>query len=197
MLQIENYLLLFFVSLNFTSNKFVINKMEINMKSKNSDKVLSIYKDCSLPLYKILEGITDSVLNYKPEKDSRSIGEMMLHLMRVDVWMLKRYGFELKTKIPKTVGNNLILDTLKSIHMEIEKIIKECNDEEFNKPALIESPKPTDTLINGILHIAQHYLYHLSQMIYLRRAKERNWISPIDDWDKATHTISGFIIDNN
>lgn len=167
------------------------------MKSKYGDKVLSVYKDCSLPLYKILDGISDSVLNYKPENDSRSIGEMMLHLMRVDVWMLKRYGFEPKTVVPKTVDNILILNSLKSLHAEIENIILESSDEEFKKYAQIETPKPTDTLINGILHLAQHYLYHLSQMIYLRRAKERNWNSPIDDWDKATYTISGFMIDNN
>lgn len=165
------------------------------MELKYREKVLLIYEDCCTPLYKVLDGIDDLILNYKPEKDSRSIGEMILHLMRVDVWMLKRYGYELQTEVPKTVYKNLILKTLKSIHLEIENIINKTSDEEFNKSAQIESPKPTDTFINAILHLAQHYLYHLSQMIYLRRAKERNWESPINDWDKATYTISKFIIE--
>ena len=46
-----------------------------------------------------------------------------------------------------------------------------------------------------VIHMAQHYLYHLAQMTYLRRIRDRDWKAPLDEWDRATHVIGDFILE--
>ncbi len=45
-----------------------------------------------------------------------------------------------------------------------------------------------------VVHIAQHYLYHLAQIIYLRRAQDRAWSSPMKQWEAATHLIGEYVL---
>ena len=49
-----------------------------------------------------------------------------------------------------------------------------------------------DTINKYIFHSCHHSLYHLAQVIYLRRVLDRNWKSPIDDWDKVTWIIANY-----
>ena len=43
--------------------------------------------------------------------------------------------------------------------------------------------------------MAQHYLYHLAQMTYLRRIRDREWKAPLDEWEEATHLIGDRVLE--
>lgn len=156
--------------------------------------ILEIHSACTNPLYAVLDGITEDQLNWKPAPDSRSINQIMCHLIRVDNYFLKRLNQPEKFNDPSDGSPGDILEALKNVHSQIREFLQNCNDDSglFRKSE-IENAKEEDTINEHILHSCQHNLYHLSQMVYLRRAMDRNWNSPLDEWDKATRIIASFL----
>ena len=164
------------------------------MATERIKMILEIHLASTLPLYKVLDSITDEQLNWKPASESRSIKEITLHLIRVDNYFLKRLRREIEVKVNNNLSFPELLNELKKIHQQIVKTVSNCkNDAElFNQSAIADSTN-SDTINNHILHSCQHNLYHLSQMIYLRRALDRQWESPVKEWDKATRIIADYL----
>ena len=46
-----------------------------------------------------------------------------------------------------------------------------------------------------VVHIARHYLYHLAQIVYFRRAQDCAWSSPMKQWEAATHLIGEYVLE--
>lgn len=160
------------------------------MSRTTIDMLIKIYDACTEPLYLVLNGIPEEQLNWKPAPESRSIGSIMNHLIRVDKDFFKKLGFNLKTTDKEGGRSDEILKALKSVHHEIKNIIQSCKDDSdlFEK----HMPDKTEkgTIGDIAAHISQHYLYHLSQVIYLRRAQDRQWQSPEKQWEHATYVIA-------
>ena len=78
----------------------------------------------------------------------------------------------------------------------ITRTIEACESDAdlFAERASLDG-KTTSQLGPDVIHMAQHYLYHLAQMTYLRRIREREWKAPLDEWDHATHVIGDRILD--
>lgn len=165
------------------------------MKSNSrAQHILEIYRACAAPLYKVLENIPDEHPRWKPAPESRSISEMMRHLIRVDNWFLGRLGYQPEAVDPKGGTVEDILTNLKIGHRQIETILENCRDDsELTRRSQAPDAGEHETLGGVILHIGQHYLYHLAQMVYLRRAQDRNWPAPLKEWEDATHLISATI----
>lgn len=164
------------------------------MSGKRIKMILDIHDACTKPLYSVLEGITDIQLNWSPAHDSRSINQIMCHLIRVDNYFLKRLNQKITVNDPKNGAAPEVLNALKNVHLQIQTMLQNCSDDSclFEKSGF-ENAKENDTINEHLLHSCQHNLYHLSQMIYLRRALDRNWESPVEDWDKATRIIAGYL----
>ncbi len=161
------------------------------MENKQAESILKIYTACAKPLYAVLENIPEAQLNWQPNTDSRSIGQMMRHLIRVDNWFLKRLDFEPEIEDPGEASTPAILAALQGVHQQIISILKAIRDDaELARKSSAPDAKSHETLAGIMIHISQHYLYHLAQMIYLRRAQDREWKSPMKQWEAATHIIS-------
>lgn len=153
----------------------------------NKDLLPEIYSRSSNLLLAVIDDITKDEISYKPSEESRSIAEMLAHIVRVDNYFLKKLGTEGQFKIPDL--------TLHSIHKALK--------DHFNFMAgLISNGRENDIIIGDdkhnnwhdrILHICQHYLYHFSQMVYLRRVKNRDWESPLHQWEEITYIISSYL----
>lgn len=165
------------------------------MKSNSrAQHILGIYRACAAPLYRVLDEIPDDHLRWKPAPESRSISEIMRHLIRVDNWFLGRLGYPPEAVDPKGGTSEDILHNLKIVQRQIETILKDCRDDsELARRSQAPDAGEHETLGEVILHISQHYLYHLAQMVYLRRAQDRNWPAPLKEWENATHVISANI----
>ena len=164
------------------------------MSGKRIKMILDIHYVCTKPLYSVLEGITEIQLNWSPAHDSRSINQIMCHLIRVDNYFLKRLNQKITVNDPKNGTAPEVLNALKNVHLQIQTMLQNCADDSslFEKSGF-ENAEENDTINEHILHSCQHNLYHLSQMIYLRRALDRNWESPVVEWDKATRIIAGYL----
>jgi hypothetical protein len=121
----------------------------------------------------------------------------MCHLIRVDNSFLKRLNQQPVTTDPINGSSSEIYDSLFKVHNQFITLVSFCkNDSDLFLKSNIENPKDTDNIYEHILHSCQHNLYHLAQMIYLRRALDRNWNSPIDEWVKLQELLL-IILSNN
>lgn len=164
------------------------------MSRNKIEMILNIHSASTKPLYDVLNGIPEKQANWHPAPNSRSINEIMRHLIRVDNSFLKKLGQEIKTNDPGNNSSSIILEALKNVHSQIQSLVNSCTDDfDLFKKANLADSKEKDTINEHILHSCQHNLYHLAQTIYLRRALDRNWESPINDWDKATRVIAKYL----
>ena len=164
------------------------------MATERIKMILDIHQSTINPIYKALDGITDEQLNWRPVSESRSVKEITLHLIRVDNYFLKRLGKEIEIIANKELSLTEVLTELKKVHQQIRNTISDCNDDAavFLKSSISDA-NDNDNINNHILHSCQHNLYHLSQMIYLRRALDRKWDSLVKDWDTATRIIADYL----
>lgn len=160
------------------------------MSRATIDMILKIYGACTRPLYLVLDGISEEELNWKAASQSRSIGSIMNHLIRVDKSFLTKLGFDISTRDKEGGTPEQILESLKSMHNEIRNILDSLKDDSELLEIFLPDDKSKGTLGDIVIHISQHYLYHLSQTIYLRRAQDRQWQSPEKQWEEATYVIA-------
>lgn len=158
---------------------------------QNSQTILELYEASAKTIPAALAGISESQLNWQPGPASRSIGEIVRHLIRVDIWFMDRMGITLTTKDPGETSPEKMTSVFQALNEEIGDILKQCaNDQALYRPSANPDAKPHETLAEDIIHMAQHYLYHLAQIVYLRRAQDREWPSPLHLWEEATYLFS-------
>jgi uncharacterized damage-inducible protein DinB len=151
-----------------------------------------IFLACSFPLYAVLDGITNEQLHWKPLPESRSIGEIYRHLIRVDATILSVFGYETSVADPGDEADAAsLLSVARRIHQQITNLLDGLPDEtSLNQPSNKTILAGHDTLGEWVGHLAQHYLYHLAQVTYLRRAQDRSWEASYKGWETATYVIS-------
>lgn len=145
-----------------------------------------IYESSARTLYPVLEELDNEILNWKPASESRSIAEIARHLIRVDIWFLSQFGFVLKTTDPGEVEATKLLGVLKDQHAQIAELIG-SDSIYLDAPHVTETDKISRPLGEVLVHMSHHYLYHLAQIVYLRRAIDRSWQAPLDLWEYATY----------
>lgn len=164
------------------------------MMQRNRKMLMDIHRGCREPLFTVLEGIPHDQLHWKPAPESRSIGEILRHLVRVDTWFLARLGFEPSVRDKKDAGAADILQMLKENFQQIDGILENCKDE---KELLKKVESKDNVRYNSpaamIMHVSQHYSYHLAQIVYLRRAQDRNWEAPLNGWENSTDVIAQYL----
>ncbi len=166
------------------------------MPESKKAKILTVYDATRLPLFDVLAGISAEHLNWNPAPESRSIGEICRHLYRVDIWFLKRLGIIPVIEEDAPGSAEEIAGRMRQIQQQIRETVNGC---EVDTDLFVERTsldgKTTSQLGPDVVHIAQHYLYHLAQIIYLRRAQDRTWASPMKQWEAATHLIGDYVLD--
>jgi uncharacterized damage-inducible protein DinB len=156
---------------------------------------LHVFETCRKPLLAVLDGISAEQLNWKPAPESRSIGEICRHLLRVDAWYLKRLGVEPAVSDAKPASREELVTNMQKIQQQIAGVVEMCvSDDDLLIERKSLDGKDKEKLGVAVIHMAQHYLYHLAQIIYFRRAQDRNWPSPQKAWEEATHVIGDYLL---
>lgn len=166
----------------------------LQMARKRIEMIKEIFNECSGLVYKSLEEIPEEQINWRPAPESRSIFEITAHLIRVNIYFMKRLGYEITIQAPK---NNSIDDlniSFKAINLKIIEILDSLQDDsDLRIKSIVPDAKDIENLNQLIPHLSQHYLYHYSQMVYLRRAQNRQWISPVEEWERITYLIGNYL----
>ena len=161
---------------------------------RNLKMLQDIHKACREPLFAVLANLSYEQLYWKPAPESRSIGEILRHLIRVDMWFLARLGYDPAVRDKKDAKTDEIIQMLQSTFEQIDSILHSCKDEkELLKKVESNDNIRYNSLSAMIMHVGQHYTYHLAQAVYLRRAQDRNWEAPLKGWENATDSIAQYL----
>lgn len=160
------------------------------------EHTIQILEAARRPLFTVLDGISREDLDWQPADGMRGIGKICRHLYRVDVWFLKRLGIVPVIQEDAPGPANEIADRMRTIQAQV---IAELEGLEDDADLMAERTsldgEATARMGDTVIHIAQHYLYHLAQITYLRRIRDRDWAAPLDEWEAATHLIGDRILE--
>lgn len=138
-----------------------------------------------------IDGASETQLNWKPAAESRSIAEICRHLIRVEGWFLQQMDFTPVASDPETHALRQIQDALHALQNQLRAIVQQLeDDQQLQLLRKAENAEKALSLDHVIKHISQHRLYHVSQIIYLRRAQDRSWSPPLQKWETTVNTIS-------
>ena len=146
-------------------------------------------------LFAALDGLSQEDFDWDPAPGSRGIGRMCRHMYRVDVWFLKRLGIEPATgrDAPGPVGE--IAGRMRAVQDQVVAEVEGCESDEDLMAERTSLDGETGARMGvDVVHMAQHYLYHLAQITYLRRMRDREWKAPLDEWERATHVIGDVVL---
>lgn len=157
---------------------------------------IEIFEAARQPLFTVLDGISREDLDWQPAEGMRGIGKICRHMYRVDVWFLKQLGITPVIEGDAPGPAEEIAARMKTIQDQIMSEVNACGSD-ADLVAERTSPDGEMTLTLGatVIHIAQHYLYHLAQITYLRRIRDRAWSAPLDEWETAAHIIEDRILE--
>ena len=157
---------------------------------------IEIFEAARKPLFTVLDGIAQADLDWNPAPGTRGIGKICRHMYRVDIWFLKRLGIEpaITHDAPGTADE--IAGRMRTIQEQIIAEVEACGSDADLMAERTSLDGETGARMGvDVIHMAQHYLYHLAQMTYLRRIRDRGWKAPLDEWDRATHVIGDRVLE--
>lgn len=155
--------------------------------------IQTILSSCAEPIAATLDGLAEDRLQWKPAPDSRSISGIVRHVIRVDNMFIRRLGGEPCVADPGDVNAAALAAALRDQQAQVAALLSAL-DESTLKSQAVADAEPHETYGGVLLHMAQHHLYHSAQIIYLRRALERDWNAPLAAWEHATHVIGDAIL---
>ncbi len=159
-------------------------------------RTVEIFEACRQPLFLVLDGISQDDLDWLPAPGMRGIGKMCRHMYRVDIWFLKRLGIEPVISHDAPGSADEIAGRMRTIQEQILAEVEGCeSDADLMAERTSLDGKIGALLGVDVVHMAQHYLYHLAQMTYLRRIRDRAWKAPLDAWEHATHVIGDLVLE--
>ena len=120
--------------------------------------------------------LTPEKIWYRPNANSNSIGNLILHLSgNVKQWILSGLG---KVKDTRTrqeefdeegpVETQKMLDQLDQIMAEVETVLQELKPEDLIEKHLVQGFQENGTAI--LVHVVEHFSYHVGQITYITKA---------------------------
>ena len=160
------------------------------------ERTLELFEAARLPLFTVLNGVSRKTLDWNPAPEKRGIGKICRHLFRVDVWFLKRLGITPVISRDAPGSAEEIAGRMRLIQEQIISEVSGCADDAdlMRDRVSLEGKAAGARLGPDVVHIAQHYLYHLAQIVSLRRIREPEWPAPLDEWNAATRVIENQIL---
>lgn len=164
------------------------------MSRKRIEMIKEIFNECAILINKTIGDIPEDQINWKSAEESRSIFEITAHLIRVNIYFLKRLSYDVNIQAPKNNSVSDLRTAFKNINDYVVEILDKLKDDSgLLVKSIVPDAKDTETLGQLIPHFSQHYLYHYSQMVYLRRAQDRQWKSPVEEWERVTYLIGSYL----
>ena len=160
------------------------------------DRTTQIFEAARRPLFMVLDGIAQDDLDWNPAPGTRGIGKICRHMYRVDIWFLKRLGIEPVITHDAPGSADEIAGRMRTIQEQVIAEVNGCDSDEELMAARTSLDGETGARMGvDVIHMAQHYLYHLAQMTQLRRIRDREWKAPLDAWEHATHVIGDIVLE--
>ena len=131
-----------------------------------------------------LVALTDEQIWWRPNEDSNTIGNLILHLAgNVREWIVAGVGrmpnnrnrqqeFDERRKIPK----HELLALLMSVLAEADEVLANLQGNELNETRQIQGSDTT--VMNAIYHVVEHFSMHTGQIQWIAKSKAWSKTNP-------------------
>ena len=151
-----------------------------------------------------VERLSDADIWWRPNEESNSIGNLMLHLAgNVRQWIIAGIGevpdtrkrqaeFDERREIPK----DRLMEELDRTLREADAVLAALPPEALAENRTIQGR--TTTIFDAIYHVVEHFSMHVGQIAYLTKARTGKGLGFYrnDDAGLATPTLSGELPDD-
>jgi uncharacterized damage-inducible protein DinB len=124
---------------------------------------------------KCIEMLTDEQIWYRPNAESNSVGNLVLHLSgNLNQWVLSSMGGKTFERIrqaefdaEKTNTKDELLQMMDQLKEELNSCIKTVTIEELLRDRPVQIYEENGMTI--LLHVTEHFSYHTGQIAYLTK----------------------------
>lgn len=127
-------------------------------------------------LKKCLAQLTEQEIWHRPNTNSNSMGNLVLHLCgNVRQWIVSGIGESIDTRQRQAefdekgpVALSKMLQDLDSLMTEVDTILDNLTPEDLTKAYLVQGFNESG--ISILVHVVEHFSYHVGQMTYYVKA---------------------------
>ena len=133
----------------------------------------------SLPrLHKCLSELTEEEIWERPNENSNSVGNLILHLTgNINQWIVSTLGGEEDTRQRQTefdeqgpIPTAVLLADLDGVMKKADAIISKLEPAELIQSKSVQGYK--ETVLAILIHVTEHFSYHTGQVSYIAKAQK-------------------------
>lgn len=139
------------------------------------------FDECTERVERCVSELTTTQVWQRPNESSNSIGNLILHLQgNITQYVISSLGgrpdarqrdVEFNTR--KSVGKETLLAGLKQTIAEAKEVMAELTDEQLLAKRSVQGFHYTG--VANLVHVTEHYSYHVGQMVF--------WVKALKDMD--------------
>ncbi len=134
--------------------------------------------ECQMRTLECLDLLSDEEIWYRPNVHSNSVGNLVLHLCgNVTQWLFSTMGGEEDHRIRQwefdergPIGKEILKKKIIDLMVKAEKIINSLSTGQLETFYPVQGFRESGIAI--LIHITEHFSYHVGQMTYYVKAKK-------------------------
>lgn len=135
-----------------------------------------LFEECWPRLEKCLGQLTESEIWQRPNENSNSMGNITLHLCgNMRQWVVAGLGKEIDTRQRQQefdelgpIPTRLLLEKMQETMNKVKSVLENVKNEDLVSTHNVQGFKETGIAI--LVHVVEHYSYHVGQMTYFVKA---------------------------
>lgn len=133
--------------------------------------------DESMPRLKMcLEKLTEEDIWWRPNDNSNSVGNLILHLCgNIRQWMLSALGGSVDNRIRQKefdergpLPKDTLIQKLDQVMKEVGELLDRLHPEALIEKKVVQGFEETGMSI--LIHVIEHFSYHVGQIVYMTKA---------------------------
>jgi uncharacterized damage-inducible protein DinB len=152
-----------------------------------------LFEESQVRLERCLNELSEADIWWRPNENSNSVGNLVLHLCgNARQWIIAGLGgasdkrsrqAEFDERGP--ISRVELIQKVRDVMSEIDEVLDRLKPEDLARPIVVQGFDETGLSI--LIHVVEHFSYHVGQMAYIVKAK----------LDKQTNFYGGINLENN
>lgn len=152
-----------------------------------------LFEESQARLERCLNELSEADIWWRPNENSNSVGNLVLHLCgNARQWILAGLGGAADQRSRQAefdergpISRAELIQKVHDLMNEIDEVLDGLGTEDLERPIVVQGFDETGLSI--LIHVVEHFSYHVGQMAYIVKAK----------LDKQTNFYGGINLENN
>lgn len=155
-----------------------------------------LFEESQVRLERCLNELSEDDIWWRPNENSNSVGNLVLHLCgNARQWILSGLGGALDQRKRQTefdergpISRAELIQKVQQVMKEIDEVLGRLSPQDLERPIVVQGFQETGMSI--LIHVVEHFSYHVGQMAYIVKArldKQTNFYDGINIVDMSGH----------